>query len=108
MILYEANAIREKVKSVLSNRNGKRFALVAFVGRDALDFVEQPSGLSVFCWPNVIATNPDGIKALLDGGARVYFVDRLHMKLFWSEKGGAVIGSCNLTSNALGGGLRVG
>jgi hypothetical protein len=66
--------------------------------------VHEPKGLIVYCWPNVAATNPDGVKDLISKGASVYFVERLHMKLFWSESGGAVVGSCNLTQNALGGG----
>lgn len=104
MILYDAEAIRGKIKSVLATRNGRRYALVAFVGQDALAFVHEPKGLIVYCWPNVAATSPDGVKSLISKGAKVYFVDRLHMKLFWSNAGGAVIGSCNLTQNALGGG----
>jgi hypothetical protein len=104
MILYEAEVIRGKIKDVLAAKNGRRYAIVAFVGRDALDFVHEPKGLIVYCWPNVAATNPDGIKGLIGKGAKVYFVDRLHMKLFWSERGGAVVGSCNLTQNGLGDG----
>lgn len=102
MILYETDDIRKRIQSVLAIKNARRFAIVAFVGQDALDFIESPAGLTVYCWPNVAATHPDGIESLISQGATVYFVDRLHIKLYWSENGGAVLGSCNLTQNALG------
>jgi hypothetical protein len=37
-------------------------------------------------------------------GASVHFVDKLHAKLYWVEGEGFVIGSANLTRNALGSG----
>ena len=104
MILYSAEEIRREIQSVLNSNNGQRCAIVAFVGQDVLDFIQEPAGLTVYCWPNVAATHPDGINNLLSKGAVVFFVDRLHVKLFWSADGGAVLGSCNLTRNALGGG----
>lgn len=104
MILYQTDDIRKKIQSVLAVKNNRRYAIVAFVGRDALDFVKNPVGLTVYCWPNVAATHPDGVEHLISRGATVYFVERLHVKLYWSENGGAVLGSCNLTQNALGGG----
>jgi hypothetical protein len=33
---------------------------------------------------------------------RVYFCDKLHTKLYWAEGGGLIIGSANLSRNALG------
>ncbi len=101
MILTETREISDKIRAVLEQGNGRRIAIVAFVGRDAVKFVGDPAGLEVYCWPNGAATNPDGIRDLQDSGATVYFVDRLHMKLFWSEYGGYVIGSPNLSSSAL-------
>lgn len=103
MILYDAESIRKKIQYVLGAKKGRRYAVVAFVGQDVLDFIREPAGLTVYCWPNVAATHPDGVERLLSRGATVYFVDRLHVKLYWSESGGAVLGSCNLTQNALGG-----
>jgi hypothetical protein len=52
-------------------------------------------------------TNPHGIQDLLDSGCLVSFVDRLHAKVYWSLRRGALIGSANLSNNALGdSGLR--
>ncbi|MHB1798951.1 MAG: phospholipase D-like domain-containing protein [Vulcanimicrobiaceae bacterium] len=101
MILTRTADIGDKIRAVLKRGNGRRIAIVAFVGRDACKFIGDPKGLEVYCWPNGAATNPDGIRDLQDAGAKVYFVDRLHMKLFWSERGGYVIGSPNLSNNAL-------
>ena len=105
MFLFETSTIRKAIRDVLQKRQGTRYAIVAFVGKDALDFIAEPDGLTVYCWDNVTATHPDGVRKLRAKGATVYFVSRLHMKLFWSERGGAVIGSPNLTSNALGTGV---
>ena len=61
----------------------------------------------MICWPKGGGTNPSEVRKLIDMGAEVYFADRLHMKLFWAERRGAIIGSANLTTNALGaGGLK--
>lgn len=49
MILYEAERIRKKIRGVLAAKNGRRYAVVAFIGRDALDFVPEPKGLVVYC-----------------------------------------------------------
>ena len=68
MFLYDSEAIRRKLQSVLASKHGRRYALVAFVGQDALDFVAEPRGLIVYCWDNVSATHPDGIRALIGEG----------------------------------------
>jgi hypothetical protein len=100
-ILDQTSRIRERVAHILSPLGGRRVAIVAFIGRDVLDFIEDPKGLEVYCWPNPVATNPDGVRALLNAGATVYFVDKLHMKVYWSSKHGYLIGSPNLSANAL-------
>lgn len=73
MILYDAENIRQRIQSVLAVKNGRRYAIVAFVGQDALDFVKNPTGMTVYCWPNVAATNPSGIENLISRGATVCF-----------------------------------
>lgn len=100
-IITRTNDLRERIAAILSPQSGRRVAIVAFVGGDALGFAPEPSGLEVYCWPNRVATNPDGVRALLNHGAKVYFLDRLHMKAYWSERGGCLIGSPNLSANAL-------
>jgi hypothetical protein len=49
-------------------------------------------------------THPDGIDALLTAGVNVRFVDRLHTKIYSGRSKGVVIGSANLSQNALGDG----
>jgi len=100
-VITRTKDLRDRIAAILSPRSGRRVAVVAFVGADALRFAPEPEGLEVYCWPNKVATNPDGIRALLNGRAKVYFVDRLHMKAYWSAKGGCLIGSPNLSANAL-------
>jgi hypothetical protein len=53
------------------------------------------------------ATNPNTLRQLIKEGARVEFVDSLHMKVYWAKARGAVITSANLSTNAMGaGGLK--
>lgn len=101
MFLTRTADIRSRIREILKPSNGRRIAIVAFVGRDACQFIGDPKGLEVYCWPNPAATNPDGVRDLIRAGAKVYFVDRLHMKVFWSKGGGYLVGSPNLSSNAL-------
>lgn len=109
MLLFESSKIRKRIKAILSRGSGRRVALVAYVGRDALKFIPEPEGVEIYCSDNPIATNPVGILKLLNGqngsrGASIWFADALHMKVFWSERGGALVGSPNLSENALGDG----
>lgn len=106
-ILTEARQIRAAVREVLDDAAGERVVAVAFVGGDALSFLTSPRGVTVYCWPQPGGTNPSAIDQLLRAGAQVYFVQGLHAKVYWSRKRGTLIGSANLTANALGeGGLR--
>jgi hypothetical protein len=100
-IIFDTKRIRERIAEIMAPDAGRRVAIVAFVGGDVLRFIKCPKGVDVYCWPNTIATNPDGIRALMNGYARVFFVERLHMKAYWSEKRGYLVGSPNLSSNAL-------
>jgi hypothetical protein len=99
--LTQTKQIRSRIKDILAKSSGRRVAVVAFIGGDVHKFVPEPEGLEVYCWPNVVATNPDGIEWLINNHATVYFANNLHMKAYWSEKAGFLIGSCNLSSNAL-------
>jgi hypothetical protein len=99
-ILFKANQIREKVRWVMGDPNDERIILVAFVGADAETFLDKPRGIKLYFWPNIPGTNPAGLCALRENGVELFAVENLHMKLYWSRKRGAVIGSANLTQNA--------
>jgi hypothetical protein len=99
--LQNSEEIRTAINSIYST-NDEKWAIVGFVGYGALD--QLPSGvknLSVICWPKPGATSPDGVRRLQDAGIKVYFCDRLHSKIYWASGQGAVIGSANLSKNAL-------
>jgi hypothetical protein len=83
---------------------GRKIAIVAFVGQDAETYLGKNLGKTeVYCWPRAGGTNPHAIQDLRSKfGCRVYFADKLHMKIFWSRDRGCVVGSANLTNNALG------
>lgn len=94
--------IRKAIHKVFSS-DGDKWAVVGFVGYNALD--QLPTGiknLSVICWPKPGATSPDGIRRLINAGINVCFCDQLHSKIYWSSDSGLVIGSANLSENALG------
>lgn len=107
MKLLVGNAISQAIREVLRDPDDDRIAAVAFVGRDPLEWIPQAQGLRLYCWPLAGATHPDGIRALVAAGAEVHLVPRLHAKVYWSRRHGAVLGSANLSQNALGeGGLH--
>lgn len=104
-VLHRASDVRKAIREVFRDPADKeRIAVVAFVGDGALEYLPHLKGIRVYCWPRAGGTNPYAIGAMLDAGVSVTFVDRLHAKLYWSRTGGAVIGSSNLTNNALGAG----
>jgi hypothetical protein len=103
-ILNTAPAIRSHIRDVLSDAGNDRHALVAFVGPNPAKFVKHLAGLNVYCWPLAGATNPAGVELLRRKGAKVTFVEGLHAKVYHSGRG-TVIGSANLSSNALEGKL---
>lgn len=99
--LSSSQDIKSRLHQVFAGP-GQKWAVVAFVGYGALD--QLPEGienLSIICWPKPGATHPDGIRRLLKVGVRVYFCNNLHTKLYWAEGGGVIIGSANLSRNAL-------
>ncbi len=88
----------------LMKPGAERVVLVAFVGSGASAYIPKPKGVTIVCWPKGGGTNPRAVRELMERGARVFFADRLHMKLYWARGRGAVLGSANLTTNALGSG----
>jgi hypothetical protein len=103
-VLTTDKQMRDAIRRVLAPAHGNRIAVVAFVGADAEAFLPDPRGITIYCWPKAGGTNPHAIGHLKRAGAVVHFVERLHMKLFSSTGGGTVVGSANLTQNALGNG----
>jgi hypothetical protein len=103
-ILLTAGAIAERVRYVLEAPEGERYAIVAFIGARPLTCVKKPRNLHIYCWPSAGGTHPDGVDSLVKEGANVAFVECLHSKVYHSERG-TVVGSANLSSNALGGTL---
>ena len=100
--LYTTEDYREALAMIMGDASRKRTAVVAYVGADAADLLPNPKGCSVICWPQPGGTNPDGIRSLRQAGAKVSFCDRMHAKVFWCEGVGLILGSANLSLNALG------
>jgi len=103
VILPNSTSVRRKVKTVFSTKR-RKVAVVAFVGQDAETYLgKYLRRAEIYCWPRAGGTNPHAIQDLRSKfGCKVYFADKLHMKVFWSRDRGCVIGSANLTNNALG------
>jgi len=105
--LYNSREISQQLTQLFTG-DGEKWAIVGFVGYDAVDLLpEGVNNLSVVCWPKAGGTNPDGVRRLIQNGITVYFCNRLHQKIYWCEGNGLIVGSANLSQNALGeGGLH--
>jgi hypothetical protein len=101
-ILRTNKSIRCKLRWLMEDTTTRRVVLVAFVGAEAIDYLRHPEGIELYCWPNPGGTNPAGLRQLLASGVDVQAVNNLHMKVFWSKRRGAIVGSANLTANGLG------
>ena len=85
----------------------RRVAVTAFVGAGAIAYIPKPEGVTIVCWPKAGGTNPAAVRELIRRKADMRFADGVHMKVYWAATRGVVIGSANLTTNALGsGGLK--
>jgi hypothetical protein len=104
MILYRSADVRNKIIGIFETSKSRRVAIVAFVGDGAETYIPNPKRVEVVCWPKAGGTNPEALRRLIEKGARVYFCDSLHMKVYWTRDRGAVITSANLSQNALGSG----
>lgn len=82
----------------------RRIVISGFVGAGASVYIPKPQGVTIVCWPKAGGTNPDTVRSLLRRDADVRFADNLHMKVYWAEGRGALVGSANLSTNALGSG----
>ena len=101
--LTQSDDIRAAICDLLRDPKDERIIAVAYVGADARSFLPHVcSKITIYCWPQAGGTNPNAIEDLLRDGVVVHFVKRLHAKVYWSRKRGALVGSANLTDNALG------
>ena len=103
-VVVGKGAVRRAIQQLFGDHRRRRVAVVAFVGVDADTYLPHPRGIQLYCWPKAGGTNPDAVRSLIKLGVKAHFVDRLHAKVFWASGKGAVIGSANLTNNALGDG----
>jgi phosphatidylserine/phosphatidylglycerophosphate/cardiolipin synthase-like enzyme len=105
-LLLNSAAVREKIRWLFSERTRKRrrVILVAYVGNAAPSLLPDARNVELYCWPQVGATDPYALAKLAspERGAKIHFVDGLHGKLYWVEGSGFIIGSANLSINALG------
>lgn len=110
-VLIGNAAIREAIQTIMRPRDARKVVVVAFVGTGATSYIlgsaRQATRLQVICWDKEGCTSPEEIRLLRQRGAAVRFAQNLHMKLYWAQGHGAVIGSANLSNNGLGdGGLH--
>lgn len=102
-LLRNAAEITSTLQTLFSH-DVPKLALVAFVGKDGPGFLPPDvTDLEVICWPKAGGTHPEGVNALL-AQHRVRFCDRLHSKVYWAQGRGMIVGSANLSRNALGAG----
>lgn len=99
--LENSQEIKNKLKT-LFDTDARKVAIVGFVGGNAVEYIPNFENLEIYCWPLAHATNPEGVIELKEKGASVYFKEKLHMKIYWAEGQGVIIGSANLSDNALG------
>lgn len=107
-LLPSSKAIRLALSQLFTKatRKRRRVILSAYVGAEAPSLLPDVDRIELYCWPQAGATNPHALRTLESKGVKISFADRLHMKVYWVAGKGAVIGSANLSTNALGvGGL---
>jgi hypothetical protein len=106
-VLHTSNEVKTTIRSIFRDPRRRRVAIVAYVGKGAKAYLPNPRGLELYCWPQPGGTSAAAVRGLQRAGVDVSFADRVHMKVFWAEGKGAVVGSANLSDNALGtGGLH--
>jgi hypothetical protein len=106
-VLHTSDEVKTKIRAIFRDSSTRRVAVVAYVGRGAKAYLPNPKGLELYCWPQPGATSARAVRQLQRLGVNVFFADRVHMKVFWAQGKGAVVGSANLSDNALGvGGLH--
>jgi hypothetical protein len=104
IVHYTSGELRLRVRKLFQNpkASGRRVVVVAYIGVDYAKFLPNPRGIEIVCSPTPGATSADAVQSLITAGAKVWFSDRLHMKVYWAQKIGCLITSANLSDNALG------
>jgi hypothetical protein len=100
-LLTTNRQIREKIRWLLADAADERIVIVAFVGGDAAAYLPKARGIKLYCWLNPTGTNPNGLRRLQQRGVSLHVIEDLHVKLYWSHRRGAVLGSPNLSRSAL-------
>ena len=103
-VLYTSNDVHKAIKGIFEQNKSapiRRVAVVAYLGVNAESFLPSPKGLKIICNPEPGATEPASIRAIIAKGAEIEFSDKLHSKVYWSEKG-CIIASANVSYRALG------
>ena len=100
-LITSGAVLRKTVAHITAPEAGRRVVITAFIGSDALEIIPNPQGIEIYCWDQPSATDPEGVADLMQG-ANVWFVSGLHMKIYWSQFHGVLLGSPNLSPNALG------
>lgn len=97
-ILTNYSLYKQAIKKIEPNK-----VAVAYIGADYNLFINAKKLKEIIVSPTV-GSNPHAISSLIKsiGISNVHFIDNLHSKLFIGKKG-AIIGSANLSRNALGG-----
>ena len=98
-VLTDSKEIRAELKKLAASR-----LAVAYIGADWRDYVDARSLESVILSPT-LGSNPHAIADLVReiGWNKVHFLDNLHAKIYLGQ-GAALLGSANLSQNALGDG----
>lgn len=100
-ILTKAHEIKQKLQWIFDDDSCERIVIVAFVGENAVEYLSNPEGIKLYCWPIIPGTNPSGLRKLKNQKVDLKGVKKLHSKIYWSKNRGCIIGSANLSSNAL-------
>ena len=95
-LLTKSTELENAIKKLEPNK-----IAVAYVGKHWSNYI-IPKELQEIILSPTIGSNPYAIEELINtlGIDNVYFLDNLHSKFFLSENA-AIIGSCNLSKNAL-------
>jgi phosphatidylserine/phosphatidylglycerophosphate/cardiolipin synthase-like enzyme len=104
LVHYTSGELRLRIRKLfeIPKAAGRRVVIVAYIGVDYATFLPNPKGTEIVCSPTPGATSAEAVQKLIEAGARVWFSDRLHMKVYFAQKIGCLITSANLSDNALG------
>lgn len=103
-VLYTSSDVHKAIKKIFAQSKSapvRRVAVVAYLGVNGESFLPSPKDLEIICNPEPGATDPASIRSLIAKGAKIKFSDKLHSKVYWSEKG-CIIASANISYRALG------